>query len=158
MLVYWTRSGTVRPSSAASDRAAHSISSGVPSARPLSSVAAGFGSGVGEIESRETLSRGGRRLACRAAVMATAVAAYAGEREAHLREVERYGESLPEGSYGRQNRQAIAARERRIATRLRAVGQAYRMAVERDAEISSPQAARTLRTSERAADREIEME
>jgi hypothetical protein len=87
-----------------------------------------------------------------------AVAAHAGEREAHLREVERYGDSLPEGSYGRQNRQAIASREKRIAARLRAVEQAYRTAVERDAEVSSPQAARTLRSSERAADREIEME
>jgi hypothetical protein len=62
------------------------------------------------------------------------------------------------GSYGRQNRQAIAARERRIATRLRAVEKAYRMAIERDVEVSSPQPAGTLRSSERAPDREIEME
>ena len=37
------------------------------------------------------------------------------------------------GSYGRQNRQAIAARETRIAARLRAVEQTYRMAIEREA-------------------------
>jgi hypothetical protein len=87
-----------------------------------------------------------------------AITAHAGEREAHLREVERYGESLPEGSYGRHNRQAIAARERRVATRLRAVEQAYRTAVERDVEFSSPPPARTPRSPDRVADREIELE
>ena len=50
-----------------------------------------------------------------------AIAAHADEREAHVREVEQFGQSLPEGSYGRRNRQAIAARETRIAARLRAV-------------------------------------
>ena len=48
-----------------------------------------------------------------------AIAAHADEREAHVREVERFGQSLPEGSYGRRNRQAIAAREMRVAARLR---------------------------------------
>jgi len=47
-----------------------------------------------------------------------AIAAHADEREAHVREVERFGRSLPEGSYGRRNRQAIAAREARVASRL----------------------------------------
>jgi hypothetical protein len=61
------------------------------------------------------------------------VAAHADEREAHVREVERYGQTLPEGSYGRRNHQAIAARETRIAARLRAVEHAYRMAIDRDA-------------------------
>ena len=42
-----------------------------------------------------------------------AIAAHADEREAHVREVEQFGQSLPEGSYGRRNRQAIAARETR---------------------------------------------
>ena len=60
-----------------------------------------------------------------------AVAAHADEREAHVREVERFGQSLPEGSYGRRNRQAIAARETRVTTRLRAVERAYRMATDR---------------------------
>ena len=68
-----------------------------------------------------------------------ALATHAGEREAHLREVERYGHSLPEGSYGRRNRQAIAARETRITTRLRAVEQAYRMAIEREAGFRPPE-------------------
>jgi hypothetical protein len=49
-----------------------------------------------------------------------AIAAHADEREAHVREVERSGRSLPEGSYGRRNRQAIAARQTRVAARLRA--------------------------------------
>ena len=62
-----------------------------------------------------------------------AVAAHADEREAHLREVEQFGQSLPEGSYGRRNRQAIAARETRVAARLRAVEHAYRTAIEREA-------------------------
>jgi hypothetical protein len=87
-----------------------------------------------------------------------AVAAHAGEREAHVREVERYGESLPEGSYGRLNREAIAARERRVAARLRAVEHAYRSANERGVEFSSPLPAKTLRSAKRVADREIEME
>ena len=60
-----------------------------------------------------------------------AIAAHADEREAHVREVERSGHNLPEGSYGRRNRQAIAARETRVAARLRAVEQAYRAAIER---------------------------
>jgi hypothetical protein len=41
-----------------------------------------------------------------------------------------YGQTFPEGSFGIQNRQAIAAREMRVATRLRAVERAYRMANE----------------------------
>jgi hypothetical protein len=41
------------------------------------------------------------------------IAVHAGDREAHVREVERYGQNLPEDSYGRRNRQAIAARETR---------------------------------------------
>jgi hypothetical protein len=50
-----------------------------------------------------------------------ASAAHADEREARIREVQRYGQPLPEDSYGRRNRQAIATRETRLATRLRAV-------------------------------------
>jgi hypothetical protein len=83
-----------------------------------------------------------------------AIAGHAGEREAHLREVQRHAQDLPEGSYGRRNRQAIAARETRVADRLRAVERAYRRAIERDA-ASEP--IRALR-SRGAADREIELE
>ena len=87
-----------------------------------------------------------------------AITAHADEREAHIREVEQFGQSLPEGSYGRRNRQAIAARETRIATRLRAVEQAYRTAIDRDAVFSEPEATRACRSPEHAADREIELE
>jgi hypothetical protein len=87
-----------------------------------------------------------------------AIAAHADEREAHIREVQRYGQTLPEGSYGRRNRQAIAARETRVAARLRAVEQAYRIAIERDTVFSPPEFARTPRSSEHGADREIELE
>ena len=66
--------------------------------------------------------------------------------------------SLPEGSYGRRNRQAIAARETRVAARLRAVEQAYRTAIERDTAYRPPEPTRTLRSPELQADREIEME
>jgi hypothetical protein len=86
-----------------------------------------------------------------------AIAAYAGEREAHVREVEQFGKGLPEGSYGRQNRQAIAAREKRAAQRLRAVERAYQMATEHEASISYDPAVAT-RPSDRVADREIELE
>ena len=87
-----------------------------------------------------------------------AIAAHADEREAHLREVERSGRSLPEGSYGRRNRQAIAARETRVAARLRAVEQAYRTAIERGTAYTPPEPARTLRSPELQAGRQIEME
>jgi hypothetical protein len=87
-----------------------------------------------------------------------ALATHADEREAHIREVERYGQTLPEGSYGRRNRQAIAARETRIATRLRAVERAYRMAIERDAAFTPPEPTGTGRYSEHTTDREMELE
>jgi len=64
-----------------------------------------------------------------ASIAMFALAAHADEREAHIREVEQYGADLPEGSYGRRNRQAIAARETRVATRLRAVQHAYQTVV-----------------------------
>ena len=44
-------------------------------------------------------------------VLDAAIAAHADEREAHIREVQRYGQTLPADSYGRRNRQAIAAAE-----------------------------------------------
>ena len=87
-----------------------------------------------------------------------AIAAHADEREAHVREVQQFGQSLPEGSYGRRNRQAIAAREMRVAERLRAVERAYRMAIERDVMLSQPDPTRACRSPEHAADREIELE
>jgi hypothetical protein len=93
-----------------------------------------------------------------ASIALFAIAAHADEREAHIREVERFGQTLPEGSYGRRNREAIAARETRIATRLRAVEQAYRMAIERDVVFSPSEPTRTCRSDEHSIDREIEPE
>jgi hypothetical protein len=86
-----------------------------------------------------------------------AIAVQADEREAHVREVERFGQSLPEGSYGQRNRQAIAARETRVATRLRAIEQAYRMAAEYDTVFRPPEHAKAWH-SPKHADREIELE
>jgi hypothetical protein len=86
-----------------------------------------------------------------------AITAYATDREAHVREVQQVGEAFAEGSYGRRNRQAIAARETRIADRLRAVERAYRIAMERDHDIT-PEISPAPRTAEPAADREIELE
>jgi hypothetical protein len=58
--------------------------------------------------------------------------AAAGECEAHIREVQRYGQTLPEGSCCSAPHPANAARETRIAARLRAVEHAYRIAIDRD--------------------------
>lgn len=85
-----------------------------------------------------------------------AIAAHADEREAHIREVERSGQNLPEGSYGRRNRQALAARETRIAARLRAVEQAYRTALERDEPFTPPEPTGPRRSPKHSADRDIE--
>jgi len=93
-----------------------------------------------------------------ASIAIFAIAAHADEREAHVREVERFGQDLPEGSYGRRNRQAIAARESRVASRLRAVEHAYRTANERDAVSSPPETSRAFRSPGHVADREIELE
>jgi len=87
-----------------------------------------------------------------------AIAAHADEREAHIREVERSGRSMPEDSYGRRNRQAIAARETRIATRLRAVEEAYRTAIDRDATSTPSEPSRALRSPELQPVRQIDLE
>jgi len=87
-----------------------------------------------------------------------AIAAHAEEREAHVREVQRYGQALPEGSYGRNNREAIAAREKRVAARLRAVEHAYRTALDRGAAPVPPGLTATYRLPEHPTDKEIELE
>jgi hypothetical protein len=83
-----------------------------------------------------------------------AITAHAQEREAHLREVQLHAQHLPEGSYGRRNRQAIADRETRITARLRAIEHAYQSAIERDATAEPP---RPLRSPDRVAGREIDL-
>jgi hypothetical protein len=87
-----------------------------------------------------------------------AIAAHADEREAHLREVERSGRGLPEGSYGHRNRQAIAERETRVAARLRAVEHAYRTAIDRGTQATAQEPTRTLRPPQLQAGTEIELE
>ena len=87
-----------------------------------------------------------------------AIAAHADEREAHIREVQSYGQTLPKGSYGHRNRQAIAVRETRIAARLRAVEHAYRMAIERSAVFTPPEPTAACSPREHPADRDMEME
>ena len=93
-----------------------------------------------------------------ASIAMFALAAHADEREAHIREVEQFGADLPDGSYGRRNRQAIAARETRVATRLRAVQHAYHTAIEGGTAFRPPEPIRTLRPTEHTADREIELD
>ena len=87
-----------------------------------------------------------------------AIAAHADEREAHVREVERYGRTLPEDSYGRRNRQAIAAHETRVAARLRAVEQAYRTAIDHDTAYRPPDSTRTSRSPEHQPGRQTDLE
>jgi hypothetical protein len=93
-----------------------------------------------------------------ASIAMFAVTAHASEREAHAREVERSGADWPDGSYGRRNRQAIAAHETRIATRLRAIQHAYQAVAWHDTAFTPPEPAGNFRPSRREADKEIELE
>ena len=93
-----------------------------------------------------------------ASIAIFAIAAHADEREAHIREVQQFSKTLPENSYARRNRQAIAARETRIATRLRAVEHAYQTALNRDTATTTPEPARVPRSLEHGADGEVEFE
>jgi hypothetical protein len=88
-----------------------------------------------------------------ASIAMFALAAHAGEREAHAREVERSGADWPEGSYGRRNRQAIAGREARVATRLRAIQHAYQAVAGHDTALTPPGPARAFRPPGHAADK-----
>ena len=91
-----------------------------------------------------------------ASIALYAIAAHADEREAHIREVQRYAATLPDDSYGKENRQHITTRETRIATRLRAIEHAYRTATERHTEPISSETI-THHPSRRTSDREIEL-
>jgi hypothetical protein len=86
-----------------------------------------------------------------------AIAAHAGDAEAHVREVQQFAHGLPDHSYGKRNRQAIAARETRVAQRLRAVERAYQIAPERDAAAGLDPVS-TLNPVARVRDREMELE
>jgi len=85
-----------------------------------------------------------------------AITINAGDREARTREVEQYGQTLPEHSYGRRNRQAIAARETRITDRLCAIERAYRTALDQDT--SAIEFPAELRSTDRSSDHELELE
>ena len=86
-----------------------------------------------------------------------AITANAVDREAHTREVQRYGQALPADSYGHRNREVIAARETRIAARLRAIERAYRAAVEFDP-TQAPQPAQLRILGGRTPDHELKLE
>jgi hypothetical protein len=86
-----------------------------------------------------------------------ALAAHTDEREAHIREVAQHSADLPEDIRCRRNRQAIAARETRVATRLRAVQHAYRTVIERDTAPTTPEPAMTLRPPGRAAEMQTDL-
>jgi hypothetical protein len=64
----------------------------------------------------------------------------------------------PLGSYGRANRQTIAAREARLAARLRAVEHAFRTAIDRDEALTATQRARALRVADHVPDWEMELD
>ena len=93
-----------------------------------------------------------------ASVAMFALAAHASEREAHAREVERSGADWPDGSYGRRNRQAIAARETRVAARLRAVQHAYQTTTGHDTAYTPPEPTRTPRSAELQPGRQTGLE
>ena len=59
-----------------------------------------------------------------------AITADAMEREARIRQARQQAQDLSQGSYGRRNREDIAARETTIADGLRAIERAYRQALE----------------------------
>jgi hypothetical protein len=98
------------------------------------------------------------KITTTASIAIFAIAAHADEREAHIREVQQFSKTLPEDSYTRRNRQAIAARETRIAARLRAVEQACQTALDRDTAPTSPQPARAPHSPEHANDKAIGFE
>jgi hypothetical protein len=85
-----------------------------------------------------------------------AITAHTRDREAYLREVERYGQAFPKTSYGRRNDQAIAAREARLAARLRAVEHAYQTVLDHDQALTATQHARALRVADHIPDWEME--
>jgi hypothetical protein len=95
--------------------------------------------------------------AATASIAIFAIATNAGDREAYAREVERFSQGLPEGSYGKANRQAIAARETQAAARLRAVERAYQIALGRAA-TAIPGYGITPSDPGQAADRDMELE
>ena len=85
----------------------------------------------------------------------TAITADAMAREARIRQARQQAQNLAEGSYGRQNRDAIAARETTIAAGLRAIERAYRAALE---PVPGPEFGQILRTGNRTIEYDLEPE
>lgn len=77
------------------------------------------------------------------------------EREARIRQVRRQGMDLSEGSYGRQNREAIIARETTIVDGLRAVERAYHAALE---PMPAPEFSQILPATGTTHENELELE
>lgn len=85
-----------------------------------------------------------------------AISVTAADREARTREIQQYSQNFPEDSYGRRNRETIAAHETRIATRLRAVERAYRTALDADA-TPAPGLTPLLPSADKTPEREPEL-
>jgi hypothetical protein len=77
------------------------------------------------------------------------------EREARIRQVRRQGMDLSEGSYGRQNREAIIARETILVDGLRAIERAYHAALE---PMPAPEFSQILPATGRTRENEVELE
>jgi hypothetical protein len=95
--------------------------------------------------------------AATASIAIFAIATNAGDRENYAREVERFSQGLPEGSFGKANRQAIAARETQAASRLRAIERAYQIALGR-ATTAIPGYGITPSQASQEADHDMELE
>jgi hypothetical protein len=67
-------------------------------------------------------------------------------------------QGLPEGSYGRRNRQVITERETRVTTRLRVIEKAYQTAIEHVAAPRTPERVEPFRHLDRAVGQEIDLE
>ena len=78
------------------------------------------------------------------------------EREASARRAHQVGQAFPDGSYAKENRAAITARETRLAAGLRAVEHAYRAAL--DPEPTAALELTQIRPASRAPMWELEME
>ena len=86
-----------------------------------------------------------------------AISTQAADREARTRELQQVSQQFPEDSYGRSNRENIAARETRITTRLRAVERAYRTALDPET-TPAPELTQILPAAGRTPDHELELE
>ncbi len=76
-------------------------------------------------------------------------------REARIRQARQQGQDLAPGSYGRANREAIAAREATIADGLRAIERAYRQALE---PAPAPEFGQILRPGNQTIEYDLELE